>query len=512
MGLFFCYECKRGAYAQNISNDTISSSKLFNSSKQLLQKIKKSKTFSEDETTNSINTSKTKLSKFNGQRCKSIPTKKYKQSKVKLEDFNIIRLIGVGSYGKVYVATKNSSKKLYAIKVLNKEKINNKTQKNSINTERTVLAKLNHPFIMKLNYAFQTRKSLYFITQFMHGGELNYHIYKEKNNYFTEEKAKFYAAEIILGLNYLHKNNCIYRDLKPENVMIDQNGHIKLTDFGLSKLCEDFPCKTKTLCGTPEYLAPEILFEKDYGIEVDWWSLGVIIYEMISGYLPFKILPDEKITKNVYKKKIKIFSHFSCFAKDLVKKLLEYNPKKRIGFTQIINHPFFKDIDWEKVEKKELNPPFEPEVDKNNLFKYFSTENELNEEYNAHEKKNKMFYRSENVEIYKSNFFDLENSFNHNNNFICTESNDDNDEGSLILNNYESSKYSINKNEDNNDNNILNDDNDDNEDEELNNYINSDLNTKKSKRKKMINNYDENYNYFPGFSFSTSDEDEKILK
>jgi protein-serine/threonine kinase len=205
------------------------------------------------------------------------------------------------------------------VKILDKEKINNKTQKNNIITERAILANLNHPFIMKLNYAFQTEKSLYFITKFMHGGELNYHIYKEKNSFFTEEKAKFYAAEIIRALNYLHQNNCIYRDLKPENVLIDKNGHIKLTDFGLAKLCEDFPCKTKTLCGTPEYLAPEILFEKDYGIEVDWWSLGVIIYEMISGYLPFKILPDEKITKNVYKKKIKIFSHFSCFAKDLIK-------------------------------------------------------------------------------------------------------------------------------------------------------------------------------------------------
>ena len=152
---------------------------------------------------------------------------------------------------------------------------------------------------MKLNYAFQTKQSLYFITNFMHGGELNYHIYKEENNYFSEEKTKFYAAEIILGLDYLHKNNCIYRDLKPENVLIDKNGHIKLTDFGLSKLCEEFPCKTNSLCGTPEYLAPEILFEKDYGIEVDWWSLGVHIYEMLSRYLPFRIMPDEKITKNV---------------------------------------------------------------------------------------------------------------------------------------------------------------------------------------------------------------------
>ena len=504
MGLFFCYECKKGSDSPNLSDYTNSSSKIFSSSNRLLQNIKKSKAFSDDETYNSIYTLENKIPKLNYQRCKSIPIKKLKHSKVKLEDFNLIRIIGVGSYGKVYVATKNSSKKLYAVKILDKEKINNKTQKNNIITERAILANLNHPFIMKLNYAFQTEKSLYFITKFMHGGELNYHIYKEKNSFFTEEKAKFYAAEIILALNYLHQNNCIYRDLKPENVLIDKNGHIKLTDFGLAKLCEDFPCKTKTLCGTPEYLAPEILFEKDYGIEVDWWSLGVIIYEMISGYLPFKILPDEKITKNVYKKKIKIFSHFSCFAKDLIKKLLEYNPKKRIGYYQIINHPFFKDIDWEKVEKMELNPPFLPDVNKNNLFKYFNTENDINEEYDSHEKKNKVFYRSENVEIYKKNIFDLENSFNHNNNIICTESNDANEEESLIFNEYGQSKYKFNKNDDLND---LND----YKGEDLNNYINCDLNNKESKNKN-IKNFEENYNYFPGFSFSTSDEEENKFK
>ena len=500
MGLFFCYECKRDSITNNLSNYSNSSSRIFNSSKQLINTFKKSKTFSDKENNNTSFNPETKtILKSSGsqKRTLSNPIKKFKQPKVKLEDFNFIRLIGVGSYGKVYVASKNlNQNKLYAIKILDKDKINNNIQKQSINTERVLLAKLNHPFIMKLNYAFQTKKSLYFVTKFMHGGELNYHIYNEKKNYFSEEKTKFYAAEIILGLNYLHSNNCIYRDLKPENVLIDKDGHIKLTDFGLSKLCKGFPCKTKSLCGTPEYLAPEILFEKDYGIEVDWWSLGVIIYEMLSGYLPFKILPDEKITKNVYKNKIKIFNHFSLAAKDLVIKLLEFNPNKRIGYHQIINHPFFKDIKWDKIEKKEIIPPFLPDINKDNYFKYFNSEAQLNEEYNYHEQKMKILHKNDNKEIINiNNSFGLEND---NDNIIYNDINYDNN-NKFILNNYDSCKYFFNQNNNN--------DNDYHNNNELENYMTYDLNSKKNNYHKN-NNDDKENNYFPGFSFSTSDEDE----
>ena len=496
MGLFFCYECKRENISPNLSYMQNSSSNYFSLSNKSLPNYKKFKTLSQEEFTSSLNIKQktnVKISKF--KKCKTIPAKKVKQNKVKLEDFSIIRLIGIGSYGKVYVASKNTNEKLYSIKVLNKEYIDNQNIKKSINTERTLLANLDHPFIMKLNYAFQTKKSLYFLTQFMYGGELNYHIYNENNNYFSEEKAKFYAAEIILALNYLHKNNCIYRDLKPENILIDKEGHIKLTDFGLSKLCENYPCKTKTLCGTPEYLAPEILFEKEYGIEVDWWSLGVIIYEMMSGYLPFRIIPEEKITKNVYKKKIKMFNHFSNNAKDLIKKLLEYNCKKRIGYEQIIRHPFFRDINWNQIEKKEFSPPFLPIIDNNNPFRYFNTVDELNKEFNEHEKKNKLFNKSENIEINNNNLFGLENDINNN---TITENNDDNNNEKLNIK-YNSSKLIFNNININNFNN--------NNEECLNYYKTFDLNENGENQKIIY----ENDNYFPGFSFSTSDEDENTI-
>ena len=480
MGLLLCHGCKRDIMEKDLPNLEENSSNLLNSS-NIPGPLRKSKTFSDDESIHSKKLNDKDILSFSYSKTIKNNTKK-NVTKVNIEDFSFIRLIGIGSYGKVYVARKNTNNKLYAIKILNKNWINTKNQKNNVKTERTVLAKLDHPFIMKLNYAFQTKKSLYFITQFMHGGELNYHIYNEKNNYFSEEKAKFYAAEIILGLNYLHKNNCIYRDLKPENVLIDLNGHIKLTDFGLSKICEDYPCKTKTLCGTPEYLAPEILFQNDYGIEVDWWSLGVIIYEMISGYLPFRIIQNEKVTKNIYKQKIKMFNHFSSEAKNLIKKLLEYNPKKRIGYEKIINHPFFKDINWDKVKNKKMPPPFIPKVD-DNLFKYFNTEDDLKEEYLVHEK-NRMLNRSDNAESYKKNIFNIENSF------------DDDDENIYSENN--NLEFYLNQVEDNND-------------EDLASYMNSDLNLnaiKINNRRKDNNLNNSINNYYPGFSFTTSDEEE----
>ena len=492
MGLLFCFNCKKGntpeTFPQKYFNyKNLSSKAIFflDKSSKNNKKIKTSSFFGNILSTE--NQSKNNLN-FNQSRSNSFSNQRKNVTKVKMEDFSFIRLIGLGTYGKVFVATKKSNNKLYAVKILNKKQICIMKLKKSIKTERILLEKLNHPFIMKLEYAFQSKKSLYLITPFMLGGELNYHIYKE--NYFNENKAKFYAAEIILGLNYIHENNCIYRDLKPENVLIGQDGHIKLTDFGLSKLCSNYSCRTKSICGTPEYLAPEILFENGYGIEVDWWSLGVIIYEMLSGYLPFKIVRNEKITKNVYQKKIKMFSHFSNQAKDLIKKLLVVNPKKRIGFEQIINHEFFKDINWEKMELKKIEPPFIPDINESNLFKYFNSEKELNEELIDYNLKNIEFYEDINNDSFESNNeFDICNTdinmniFNNINNNCCSNS----------INNKDNNNYTeINKEKNSNE-------------EDLSNYLNNDLNLKKNK---TLNH---KYYYYPNFSFSNSEEEEEII-
>ena len=478
MGLLSCYNCKK-IQPENFPKMTIKRP-IFTYKTCISRKNdknnKKIKTSSYFE--NIIDNQPNNILNFNYSRSSSFSDLRAKPIKVKIEDFDFIRLIGLGSYGKVFVASKKSNNKLYAVKVLNKNIICIKNLKKSIKTERTLLEKLNYPFIIKLEYAFQTKKSLYLITPFMPGGELNYHIYK--GDYFDEKIAKFYAAEIILGLNYIHENNCIYRDLKPENVLIGEDGHIKLTDFGLSKLCEDFTCKTKTLCGTPEYLAPEILFEKNYGIEVDWWSLGIIIYEMISGYLPFKIIPNEKITKKVYEKKVRMFPHFSNQAKNLIKKLLVVNPRKRIGFEQIKKHEFFKDINWENIELKKVEPPFIPNVNKSNLFKYFNTEKELNDELIEYNYKNALFKEEDNSNILNDS----------NNNILENENN--------ILNNLNNDSYvSV-------DNNKMYNKKNSKDDEKLNNYIDNNLNLKKN------NAFNSKYYYYPGFSFSTSEEEENI--
>ena len=288
-----------------------------------------------------------------------------------LEDFSPLKVLGRGSFGKVVLVRLEKTKKLYAMKILKKELVIKRKQVNHTMTERSLLEKLNHPFIVKLFYAFQDKTKLYFITEFMQGGELFFHL--RRNPQYKEKSVKFYMSEILLAIDYMHKNNFIYRDLKPENILIDKYGHIKLTDFGLSKLLDEEEQKTYTLCGTAEYLAPEIIFEKGYDKTCDWFSFGVVLFEMLCGIHPFK-QKKGKFNPQIYKMKIQIPENISKCAKDLIEKLLNSNPRERIGYNgseEIMNHEFFKDIDFDKVIIKQYKPPFIPKLDSEGDLRYF---------------------------------------------------------------------------------------------------------------------------------------------
>ena len=292
-----------------------------------------------------------------------------------IDDFELIKILGKGTFGKVFLAKYKKDNLFYAIKVLKKEFIKQTNQVLHTKTEREILERIDNPFIVKLRFAFQTREKLYLVTDFMQGGELFFHLHKERR--FTEKKALFNICEIILGLEHLHRNKIIYRDLKPENILMDSEGHIKLTDFGLSKFMFNIETsRAFTICGTPEYLAPEILECKGYNKAVDWWSLGVISYEMICGETPFKCNRDKKLDLKNYKKNIDFPSSVSQEARELISELLTFDPKARIGFgigdsDTIKSHKFFKDVNWDDVYSKKIIPPFTPAFNGNNDFHYF---------------------------------------------------------------------------------------------------------------------------------------------
>ena len=304
--------------------------------------------------------------------------------KLKVSDFQKLKLLGKGSFGEVYLVKFKKNNKIYAMKILDKNDIIEKHQEEHTKIERDLLTRINCPFIVNIKFAFQDKDNLYIITEFMQGGELFFHLHKEKR--FKDEKAKFYIIEIILAIEYLHKNKMLYRDLKPENVLIDTNGHIKLTDFGLSKIIQKPKEKAYTICGTPQYLAPEVLSDKGYDCTVDWWSLGCVLYELLVGRSPFRILLGDSLNEDFYKKKILIPDYVSDEAQDLITKLLIINPLKRLGYgedgaNKIKQHPYFKGINWDDAWNLKLKPPFIPNLSNETDLKYFDnmiTDEKLN--------------------------------------------------------------------------------------------------------------------------------------
>ena len=293
--------------------------------------------------------------------------------KLNYNDFEPLKLLGTGTFGRVLLVRFKSNNQLYAMKILMKSHIKSTHQEEHTKAERDLMVQIDNPFLLNIKFAFQDETKLYIVSNFMQGGDMFYHLHFESK--FSEKKAKFYLIEIILGLEYLHKNNMIYRDLKPENILMDSTGHIKLSDFGLSKILSDNDEKAFTMCGTPQYLAPEIMKEEGYNKNVDWWSLGCFFYEMITGFLPFYI-PKDYLNEKVYEQKVIFPSGINPLAIKFIKELLVVDPKSRLGngvngVENIKSHEYFKDVDWNKYYNKEIEPPFIPKLDSDEDLKYF---------------------------------------------------------------------------------------------------------------------------------------------
>ena len=280
--------------------------------------------------------------------------------KISTKSFICLALLGRGSFGEVYLVQKIDTKHNYAMKILRKERIMGQNLSKYALAERNILSLCDHPFIVKLNYAFQSATKLFLILEYCPGGDLAKHLNIEKK--FEEERAKFYLCEVLLALEDLHKRNIIFRDLKPENIVFDSEGHCKLTDFGLSKEGIDNNNCTKSFCGSIAYLAPEVLKKQGHGKAVDWYLLGVLLYEMLTGTTPYYDRNRNILFNNIEQGKLVLPNFISENAKDLLRGLLQRNPQKRLGggerdAEEIKEHIFFKDVDWDKVYKKQIKPP-----------------------------------------------------------------------------------------------------------------------------------------------------------
>lgn len=295
-----------------------------------------------------------------------------KGEEVCLDDFICKKILGKGSFGKVFLVEKKDDHKLYAMKSLRKDVILENDQVESTKLEKEILLKAKHPFFVKMLYIFQTDQKIYFVMNFIRGGELFTHLQSEKR--FKEERARFYAAQIISAIGYLHKKKIIYRDIKPENILMGEDGYLYLADFGLAKDMNkrDF---TSSFCGTPEYLAPEIIKNIGHNHAVDWWSIGVLIYEMIVGFPPFYHSDQKTMYELIedfpvkFPDPVKHKIAMSEEVKDLIGKMLCKDPKTRIGTVggvdEIQEHPWFEGFDFDKLLNRELDAPMIPKLSEN---------------------------------------------------------------------------------------------------------------------------------------------------
>ena len=311
---------------------------------------------------------------------------------VKLEDFKILKVIGRGSFGKVCLVEYLPTHETYAMKSLKKDILIEQEQIENTLLEKEILQTIDYPLLCGLVFCFQTEERIYFVMPFLSGGELFQHLRKARA--FSEEKVRFYGAQIALALEYLHNKGIVYRDLKPENILMDEQGYLKLADFGMAKKLKDNE-KAMSFCGTPEYLAPEIITMEGHDKMADWWSFGILLFEMLCGLPPFYVENLDKMYEMIKNSSVKFPKrvNLSEEAKDIIQKLLEKNPKKRLGYQkgieEIKNHPFFAKIDFNLIEQKKVKAPFIPEVDNDtdvqNFDEEFTSEDLSNSQINEKE-------------------------------------------------------------------------------------------------------------------------------
>lgn len=286
---------------------------------------------------------------------------------ITIDDFDLLKVIGKGAFGKVMLVRKRKGLgkgKIYAVKVLRKGFLIHKNQVEHTKAERRILQVIDHPFIVKLRFAFQNQEKLYLVMDYYSGGNLYFHLHRQRA--FKEDLAKFLSAQLLLAIAHLHSLDIAYRDLKLENILVDADGYIALTDFGLSR--EDVRgAGAETFCGTAEYIAPELLRGQPYGSGVDWWSFGVLLYEMMTGQTPFYASNRKNNFYNILHSDVKYPETFSDEAKSILRGLLTRNPNQRLGSgpnrtQELMDHPFYSSINWEMLYKKEIASPLHVRV------------------------------------------------------------------------------------------------------------------------------------------------------
>jgi serine/threonine protein kinase len=279
-----------------------------------------------------------------------------------LKDLDLSTTVGTGTFGRVRLVKHRATGKFYALKILKKSEIIRLKQVDHIKSEVRILSKIFHPFVVNLLGHTQDEKRLYMLMEYVPGGEVFTHLRSQGR--FSNDASKFYTAQIALAFAHCHENQVAYRDLKPENLLLSKTGNIKITDFGFAKVVED---RTWTLCGTPEYLAPEIIQSKGHNTSVDWWALGILIYEMLAGYPPFYDENPFGIYQKILAGRVDYPKYFDVKAKDLIRRLLTADRTKRLGCLRngaedVKAHKWFARVDWDAVYGCSIRPPFAPRV------------------------------------------------------------------------------------------------------------------------------------------------------